>query len=44
MLDDFLEQRDAVFPLIFRVIHEVSVAGGAVTEWGVELVLIGIEV
>ena len=43
-LDDFLQQRDAVLPLVVRVIHEVAVAGGAIAERRVELVLVGVEV
>ena len=44
VLDDLLEERDAVLALVIRAIHEITVTGGAVGEWGVELVFIGVEV
>ena len=43
-LDDFIEQRDAVLFLVVRVIHEIPVAGRAINEGRVELVLGGVEV
>ncbi len=44
VLDDFPEKRDAVLPLVIRMIHEVAVAGGAVTERRVELLFVGVEI
>mgnify|MGYP006140044449 CR=1 FL=1 len=44
VLDDFLEQGDAVLPLVVRVIHEIAVAGRTVAEGSVELFFVGIQV
>ena len=44
VLDDLAEKRDAVFPLVAGMVHEIAVAGGAIDEGGVELFLVGVEV